>query len=76
MIRKNLVPLEMGARVLVGLPLLASPVLNFPTYPYNLLGIVLLATGVSGYCPLKALVQKLFSRQGSDTTSHSATASG
>jgi len=55
----NVVPLDAGIRSAVGMALLASPLLNFHTYPYSLLGIVPLATGVAGYCPLYSLFRAL-----------------
>lgn len=39
--------------------LLASPVLDIPTYPFNLLGLVLIGTAAIGYCPLYALFSAL-----------------
>jgi hypothetical protein len=50
--KTNLVLLDRTVRVGVGALLLASPLLELHTYPFNLLGLVLLATGLIGYCPL------------------------
>jgi len=36
----------------LGTLLLASPLLEFHSYPFNLLGLVLIATAAFGYCPL------------------------
>jgi Protein of unknown function (DUF2892) len=50
--KQNIVLGERTARFGLGMFLLASPVLELPTYPYSLLGIVLIVTGLAGYCPL------------------------
>lgn len=50
--KTNVVLAERTARVGLGMLLLASPLLELPTYPFNLLGLVLLATGALGFCPL------------------------
>lgn len=50
--KSNVVLLERTARVGLGLLLIASPLLGIPTYPFNLIGLVPLATGAIGYCPL------------------------
>jgi len=70
--KTNLVPLDAAIRSGVGLFLLASPLVNLPTYPYNLLGIVLLATGTVSFCPLYAAVRFLLppQRQSSLARSH------
>jgi hypothetical protein len=73
--KRNMLPIESGIRALVGMLLLASPLLGLHTSPYHLLGIVLIATGVPGYCPLKALGQRLVSER-HQAPSHSATAHG
>jgi hypothetical protein len=57
--KTNMLPIEAGIRALVGMLLLASPLLDLPTFPFNLIGIVLVATGVVSYCPLKAIGKKL-----------------
>jgi hypothetical protein len=57
--KTNMLPLEAGIRALTGMLLLASPILDLPTYPYNLFGIVLGATGMASFCPLKTIVKKL-----------------
>lgn len=53
--KANVMLVERSARVGLGMLLLASPLLEFHTYPFNLLGLVLLATGFVGYCPLYSL---------------------
>lgn len=50
--KTNVVLADRTARLGLGLVLLASPLLELHTYPFNLLGIVLIATGAVGYCPL------------------------
>lgn len=54
--KQNIVLGERTTRFGLGMFLLASPVLELPTYPYNLLGIVLIVTGAAGYCPLWSLL--------------------
>jgi hypothetical protein len=53
--KANLVLAQRSARLGIGMLLLASPLLELHTYPYNLLGLVLVATAFAGYCPLVAL---------------------
>ena len=50
--KTNVVLFERTIRFGLGLLLLASPLLEMHTYPFNLLGLVLLVTGASGFCPL------------------------
>jgi hypothetical protein len=50
--KSNMNAVDVAIRCGVGMFLLSSPLLNLPTYPYNLLGIVLMVTGVAGYCPV------------------------
>ena len=57
----NLSHLDRAIRLGGGLFLLATPILNLKTYPYNLYGIVLLATAIAGYSPLYTLVRWIFS---------------
>jgi len=57
--RVNIAAFERAARAWVGMILLASPLLELDTYPYNLIGIVLLVTAVAGYCPAHALFRRL-----------------
>jgi hypothetical protein len=51
----NISPLDRGLRAGLGFFLFATPVLNLHTYPYNLLGLVFVATAFSGFCPLYSL---------------------
>lgn len=53
--KSNVVLIDRAARVGFGMLVLASPLLEIRSYPFNLLGLVLLATGFVGYCPLYAL---------------------
>jgi hypothetical protein len=53
--KSNVVLLDRTIRMGAGAVLLASPLLDLPTYPINLLGLVLMATAAIGYCPLYAL---------------------
>lgn len=54
--KSNVVLVERTLRLAVGMLLLASPLLEVPTYPFNLLGLVLVGTALSGYCPLYGLL--------------------
>jgi len=60
----NVAPIDQAVRAGLGMFLLASPLLNLHTYPFNLLGLVLMATGVAGYCPLYSALRWLAPRAG------------
>jgi hypothetical protein len=51
----NLSPLDRGLRAGLGFFLFASPALELHTYPYNFLGLLLVATSIVGFCPIYAL---------------------
>jgi hypothetical protein len=55
--KTNLADFDRAARGGLGLFLLATPILDLPTYPYNLLGIVLIATSLIGYCPMYSVAR-------------------
>ncbi len=55
----NVHPLDAGLRAGAGMFLLASPLLNFATYPYNVVGLVLIASGVASFCPVYAALRAL-----------------
>ncbi|MES1186416.1 MAG: DUF2892 domain-containing protein [Myxococcales bacterium] len=57
--KTNVVLIDRTIRVGLGALLLASPLLEVPTYPFNLLGLVLIATAAIGYCPLYGLFSAL-----------------
>jgi Protein of unknown function (DUF2892) len=57
--KANVVVLDRTIRMGLGMLLLASPVLELPTYPFNLLGLVLIVTAAFGYCPLYGLFSAL-----------------
>jgi hypothetical protein len=57
--KANVVLLDRTIRVGVGMLLVASPLLELHTYPFNLLGLVLIATATIGYCPLYGLFSAL-----------------
>jgi hypothetical protein len=67
--KTNVVPADRTVRMGLGMLLLASPVLELHTYPFNLLGLVLIGTAAVGFCPLYRIVtalmpsRKLESRQ-------------
>jgi hypothetical protein len=54
--KTNVTLIDRTVRVGVGMLLLASPLLELHTYPLNLLGLVLVATGAVGYCPLYRVI--------------------
>lgn len=53
--KTNVVLADRSTRLGLGMLLLASPLLELPTYPFNLLGLVLIGTAAVGYCPLYAV---------------------
>jgi hypothetical protein len=55
----HLWPFDRAVRVSGGLFLFASPVLNLPTYPWNLLGLAVMLTGFVGFCPLYEAAARL-----------------
>ena len=57
--KANIVIADRAFRIVSGTLLLASPLLDLPTYPVNLLGLVLIGTAAVGYCPLYALFSAL-----------------
>jgi hypothetical protein len=54
--KSNIVLAERTIRIALGMLLLASPLLELPTYPFSLLGLVLIVTAAAGYCPLYGLM--------------------
>ena len=56
----NVTPLDAAIRSGLGLLLLSSPLLGYHTYPYNVFGVVLIATGLTSFCPLYAAIRGLF----------------
>ena len=50
--KANVVLVDRTFRAGLGMLLLASPLLELHTYPFNLLGLILVATAAVGYCPL------------------------
>ena len=61
--KANVIVADRSTRMGLGLLLLASPVLELHTYPYNLLGLVLIATGAIGFCPIYAAVSAILPRR-------------
>jgi hypothetical protein len=70
----NVNPVDSSIRAGVGLLLLASPLLEISTYPYNYLGLVLITTATVGYCPLYSLISAVLpsspARLGKGSASH------
>lgn len=64
----KLVPLDRAVRIGAGLFLLATPILDLKTFPYNLLGIIPLATAFAGFCPLYAVARLIFPKRAGGTT--------
>jgi hypothetical protein len=71
--KTNVVLLDRTVRVALGALLLASPLLNLHTYPVNLLGLVLFASGFFGYCPLYGLLSALTPKAGEQARSRAGT---
>jgi hypothetical protein len=67
--KANVRPLDRAIRCWLGMMILATPLLELHTAPYNLIGIVPLVTGFVGFCPLYLL----FGTRGGKET-HEATA--
>lgn len=57
--RPNMFPGDRGLRAFAGLFLLSTPLLELRTYPFNLLGVVLIVTALTGWCPAYAVVSRL-----------------
>lgn len=62
---QNLTNVDRAIRSGAGLFLLATPILELDTYPLNLLGAVLIATAVVGFCPLYAAVRAFVPKKSS-----------
>ncbi len=56
--RRNVALLDRTARIWTGMMILASPLLELGTGPYNLLGLVLVGSGAVGFCPIYRLFGK------------------
>jgi hypothetical protein len=67
----NVNPIDGGIRAGLGLLLLASPLLDLPTFPYNYLGLVLIVTAVVGYCPVYSGVRAVVPASGPRLRRHS-----
>lgn len=62
--KANVVLADRTFRIGAGMLLLASPLLELPTYPFNLLGLVLIGTAAVGYCPIYGLLSAIGSAAG------------
>jgi hypothetical protein len=54
--KDNIVLADRTIRIGAGMLLLASPLLEMSTYPFNLLGLILIGTAAAGYCPIYGLL--------------------
>jgi hypothetical protein len=61
--KTNVIVADRSVRMGLGMLLLVSPILELPTYPYNLLGLVLIATAAVGFCPIYAAVSAVLPRR-------------
>jgi Protein of unknown function (DUF2892) len=61
--KRNVSLVDRTVRFGVGMGLLATPLLELPTYPVNLLGVVLVLTAAAGYCPIYGLLSVLRPRE-------------
>jgi hypothetical protein len=50
--KTNVVLVDRTIRMGLGMLLVASPLLELPTFPFNLLGLVLIVTAAAGWCPI------------------------
>jgi hypothetical protein len=57
--KSNVVLADRTIRLGAGMLLLASPLLEIPSYPLNLLGLVLVGTALIGYCPIYGILSAL-----------------
>jgi len=57
--KTNVLLVDRTIRMALGMLLLESPLLELRTYPFNLLGLVLIATAAFGYCPIYGFFQAL-----------------
>jgi len=57
--KTNVIPIDRSVRMGLGSLLLASPLLELHTYPYNLLGLVLIGTAAVGFCPIYGALSAL-----------------
>jgi hypothetical protein len=51
----NVANFDRAARAWLGMMILATPLLELNSYPYSLIGLIPLVTGLAGYCPLYRL---------------------
>jgi hypothetical protein len=63
----NVNPVDAAFRSGIGLLIVASPLIGFATYPYSFLGLVLVASGLSSFCPLYAAIRALLPAARSST---------
>jgi hypothetical protein len=66
--KANVAPLDRAIRSWIGMMILATPLLELDTVPYNLLGLVPLITGFVGICPLYALFRLGGAKRSSEAT--------
>lgn len=68
--KTNVAPFDRGIRAGLGMLLVLTPLLELDTFPYNLIGLVPLATGLGGFCPLYLLFGKRGQQQQTAATTH------
>ena len=61
--KTNMIEIDRAIRIGGGLFLLATPILDLHTYPYNLLGAVFIATALVGFCPIYGAVSALLPKK-------------
>jgi hypothetical protein len=54
--KSNVSLVDRTVRFGAGMALVATPLLELRTYPYNLVGVALVITAAAGFCPLYGLL--------------------
>lgn len=66
--KANVRPLDRAIRCWLGMMILATPLLELETAPYNLIGLVPLVTGFVGFCPLYLLFRSRGTKETREAT--------
>jgi hypothetical protein len=61
----NEAPLDRAIRGVIGVALIATPVVGLDTTPFNWLGFIPFATAITGICPLYRMLGLTTIREGS-----------